>query len=49
MPPTAQEEGPPLVGKPTIDPTGNRFAFEPPGTPESVAGLSFEWVAAVAR
>jgi len=38
----AQEQGPPLVGKITVDPAGNRFAFKPPGTPESVAGLSFE-------
>jgi len=44
----AQEQGPPLVGKLTVDPAGNRFAFEPPGTPESVAGLSFEKAAAVA-
>ena len=38
----AQEQGPPLVGKVTVDPAGNRFVFKPPGTPESVAGLSFE-------
>jgi tetratricopeptide (TPR) repeat protein len=38
----AQEQGPPLVGKVTLDPTGNRFAFKPPGTPKAVAGLSFE-------
>jgi tetratricopeptide (TPR) repeat protein len=44
----AQEQGPPLVGKLTVDPAGNRFAFKPPGTPESVAGLSFEKAAAVA-
>ena len=42
----AQEQGPPLVGKVTVDPAGNRFAFKPPGTPESVAGLSFEKTAA---
>jgi hypothetical protein len=38
----AQEQGPPLVGKVTVDPAGNRFVFKPPGTPKSVAGLSFE-------
>ena len=38
----AQETGPPLVGKVTVDPAGNRFAFKPPGTPKAVAGLSFE-------
>jgi tetratricopeptide (TPR) repeat protein len=38
----AQETGPPLVGKVALDPSGNRFAFKPPGTPASVAGLSFE-------
>jgi hypothetical protein len=42
----AQEQGPPLVGKVTVDPAGNRFAFKPPGTPKAVAGLSFERVAA---
>jgi hypothetical protein len=42
----AQEQGPPLVGKVTADPAGNRFTFKPPGTPESVAGLSFEKAAA---
>jgi tetratricopeptide (TPR) repeat protein len=42
----AQEQGPPLVGKITIDPVGNRFAFKPPGTPKAVAGLSFEKSAA---
>jgi len=42
----AQQQGPPLVGKLTVDLTGNRFAFKPPGTPESVAGLSFEKAAA---
>ncbi len=42
----AQEQGPPLVGKLTVDPAGNRFAFKPPGAPESVAGLSFEKAAA---
>jgi tetratricopeptide (TPR) repeat protein len=42
----AQDQQPPLVGKVTIDPAGNRFAFKPPGTPESAAGLSFEKVAA---
>jgi hypothetical protein len=42
----AQEQGPPLVGKVTADAAGNRFTFKPPGTPESVAGLSFEKVAA---
>ena len=42
----AQDQQPPLVGKITIDPAGNRFAFKPPGTPESAAGLSFEKVAA---
>jgi tetratricopeptide (TPR) repeat protein len=41
----AQDQLPPLVGKVTIDPAGNRFAFKPPGTPES-AGLSFEKVTA---
>ncbi|MGO9918978.1 MAG: tetratricopeptide repeat protein [Isosphaeraceae bacterium] len=44
----AQEQGPPLVGKVAVDPAGNRFAFKPPGTPDSVAGLSFEKAAAVA-
>jgi tetratricopeptide (TPR) repeat protein len=38
----AQEQGPPLVGKVTVDAAPNRFTFKPPGTPESVAGLSFE-------
>ena len=38
----AQETGPPLVGKVTVDPAGNRFAFKPPGMPKAVAGLSFE-------
>jgi hypothetical protein len=38
----AQQEGPPLVGKVTVDPAGNRFAFKPPGAPKSTAGLSFE-------
>jgi hypothetical protein len=42
----AQDQQPPLVGKVSIDPAGNRFAFKPPGTPESVAGLSFDKVAA---
>ena len=42
----ALEQGPPLVGKLTVDPAGNRFAFKPPGAPESVAGLSFEKAAA---
>jgi hypothetical protein len=44
----AQEQGPPLVGKVTVDPAGNRFTFKPPGTPDSVAGLSFEKAAAAA-
>jgi hypothetical protein len=38
----AQEQGPPLVGKIELDAAGNRFTFKPPGTPRSVAGLSFE-------
>jgi hypothetical protein len=38
----AQDQGPPLVGKVALDPSGNQFAFKPPGTPKSVAGLSFE-------
>jgi tetratricopeptide (TPR) repeat protein len=42
----AQETGPPLVGKITLEPDGNRFAFKPPGTPKAVAGLSFEKAAA---
>lgn len=42
----AQEQGPPLAGKLTVDPTGNRFVFKPPVKPESVAGLSFEKAAA---
>jgi tetratricopeptide (TPR) repeat protein len=42
----AQEQGPPLVGKVTVDPAGNRFTFKPPGTPKAVAGLSFERAAA---
>jgi hypothetical protein len=42
----AQETGPPLVGKVTVDPAGNRFAFKPPGLPKAVAGLSFEKAAA---
>jgi tetratricopeptide (TPR) repeat protein len=42
----AQEQGPPLVGKVTIDPAGNRFTFKPPGTPKAVTGLSFERAAA---
>jgi tetratricopeptide (TPR) repeat protein len=42
----AQEQGPPLVGKVTVDPAGTRFVFKPPGTPKSVAGLSFEKSAA---
>ena len=42
----AQEAGPPLVGKVTVDPVGNRFAFKPPGMPKAVAGLSFEKAAA---
>jgi hypothetical protein len=42
----AQEAGPPLVGKVTVDPAGNRFAFKPPGAPKAVAGLSFEKAAA---
>jgi hypothetical protein len=42
----AQDRLLPLVGKVSIDHTGNRFAFKPPGTPESAAGLSFEKVAA---
>jgi tetratricopeptide (TPR) repeat protein len=42
----AQDQGPPLVGKVTIDAAGNRFVFKPPGTPESVVGLSFKKVAA---
>jgi tetratricopeptide (TPR) repeat protein len=42
----AQEQAPPLVGKVTIDPAGNRFTFKPPGTPKAVAGLSFEKAAA---
>jgi hypothetical protein len=41
-----RDQQPPLIGKVTIDPAGNRFAFRPPGTPESAAGLSFEKVAA---
>ncbi len=44
----AQEQGSPLVGKVAVDPAGNRFAFKPPGTPESVTGLSFEKAAATA-
>ena len=44
----AQEQGPPLVGKVTVDPAGNRFTFKPPGTPNSVAGLAFERAAVVA-
>jgi hypothetical protein len=35
-----------LVGKVAIDPAGHRFTFKPPGTPKSVAGLSFEKAAA---
>jgi hypothetical protein len=42
----AQESGMPLVGKVTVDPTGNRFEFKPPGTPKAVAGLSFQKTAA---
>jgi len=42
----AQETGPPLVGKVTVDPAGNRFAFKPPGVPKAVTGLSFEKAAA---
>jgi hypothetical protein len=42
----AQQQGPPLVGKVAVDPAGNRFTFKPPGTPKSVAGLSFEKAAA---
>lgn len=42
----AQEQGPPLVGKLTVDPAGSRFVFKPPVKPESVAGLSFEKAAA---
>ena len=42
----AQETGPPLVGKVTVDPAGNRFAFKPPGMPKAVTGLSFEKAAA---
>jgi hypothetical protein len=42
----AQQQGPPLVGKITVDPTGNRFTFKPPGTPKPVAGLSFAKAAA---
>ena len=38
----AQETGPPLVGKVTVYPAGNRFAFKPPGMPKAVAGLSFK-------
>jgi hypothetical protein len=38
----AQEQGPPLIGKVTLDPAGNRLTFKPPGTPKAVAGLSFE-------
>ena len=38
----AQEQGAPLVGKLTIDPSGKAFAFKPPGAPQSVAGLTFE-------
>jgi tetratricopeptide (TPR) repeat protein len=44
----AQDQGPPLVGKVTVDPAGNRFTFRPPGTPDSAAGLSFEKAAAAA-
>jgi hypothetical protein len=42
----AQETGPPLVGKVTVDPAGNRFAFKPPGMPKAVVGLSFKKAAA---
>ena len=42
----ALEQGPPLVGKLTVDPAGSRFVFKPPVKPESVAGLSFEKAAA---
>ena len=42
----AQETGPPLVGKVTVDPAGNRFEFKPPGMPKAVTGLSFEKAAA---
>jgi hypothetical protein len=38
----AQEQGPPLVGKVTVDSAGSRFTFKPPGMPKAVAGLSFE-------
>jgi hypothetical protein len=38
----AQEQGPPMVGKVSLDPSGLRFAFKPPGTSGSAAGLSFE-------
>jgi hypothetical protein len=38
----AMEQGPPLVGKLTVDPAGSRFVFKPPVQPESAAGLSFE-------
>jgi tetratricopeptide (TPR) repeat protein len=44
----AQEQGPPLVGSVTIDSTGNRFGFKPPGLPKAVACLSFEKAAASA-
>jgi tetratricopeptide (TPR) repeat protein len=42
----AQETGPPLVGKITVDSAGNRFSFKPPGVPNAVGGLSFEKAAA---
>jgi tetratricopeptide (TPR) repeat protein len=42
----AQEQGPPLIGKVTLDPGGNRLTFKPPGTPKAVVGLSFEKAAA---
>jgi tetratricopeptide (TPR) repeat protein len=38
----AQKQGPPLVGKVALDPSGNRLSFKPPGTPKSVVGLLFE-------
>jgi hypothetical protein len=38
----AQQQGPPLLGKVTLNSAGNGFSFKPPGTPGSVAGLSFE-------
>src|SRR5262249_41592768 len=44
----AQETGPPLVGKVTVDAAGNRFSFKPPGVPNAVGGLSFEKSAAAA-